>query len=426
MLQYENQFAGRGLSVFDSNLDRPRHRWYTFKEGFSGELVREALASCGGSGLNVLDPFAGSGTTLVEAASQGHAVTGIEVNPFLAFTAITKCKSPQLDPSALEHVLAAVVRHGRYERPSSLEGYSTFCETAEATKWLFNRSVLRGFAGLDGAITERGGDFAGPLRLALFSSLMENCNARRDGKCLRYRRGWETRGTSSQELLASFRGRVAHVLADLEATKIDESRVQLLEGDARKRLQDLPSESFDLVVTSPPYLNSFDYSDVYRPELFVGGFVKSNAELMKIRLRTVRSHVQANWALESVVVSGMIPPIVRSLREAPGKLWSRRLPDMVQAYFADMAVVLKECARAVRPGGQAWLVVSTSAYAGVHIPVDLILADCATQSGWTLRSVNVLRELRAAGQQWARLGTGERSPLRESLVVLCRQHTVRD
>ena len=85
-----------------------------------------------------------------------------------------------------------------------------------------------------------------------------------------------------------------------------------------------------------------------------------------------------------------------------------------------MGTVFKEGARVVRPGGRAWVVVSTSAYGGVEIPVDLILADCATRNGWVLRAVYVIRQLRAAGQHWAHLAPGSKPPLRESLVILER------
>ena len=80
---FDNPYVDRGLSVFTPNRTRPRLRWYEFKEGFSASLVEEAIASVSGSKrIKVLDPFAGSGTTLVTAARAGHSATGIEVNPF--------------------------------------------------------------------------------------------------------------------------------------------------------------------------------------------------------------------------------------------------------------------------------------------------------------------------------------------------------
>jgi hypothetical protein len=170
------------------------------------------------------------------------------------------------------------------------------------------------------------------------------------------------------------------------------------------------------LVTSPPYLNSLDYSDVYRPELFVGGFVRSNVDLRSIRLKTIRSHTQVAWKGAEEVVSPMITPVVQQMEKL--KLWNGRLPSMVKSYFADMAVILREAKRIVRPKGQAWIVVSTSAYGGIEIPVDLILADVASAYGWKLDGIHVLRYLRAAGQHWAYLKPGSSHPLRESLIIL--------
>jgi hypothetical protein len=94
---------------------------------------------------------------------------------------------------------------------------------------------------------------------------------------------------------------------------------------------------------------------------------------------------------------------------------------MIQAYFEDMSFVLKRLKKRAKPHASVWLVVSTSSYAGVEIPVDLIIADIAVKSGWFLREVQVMRHLRrVAGQQWHELndrGHPNGPHLRESLVV---------
>lgn len=414
-----NRYSDRDLSVFGQNLSLPRHRWYEFKEGFSEELVREAIyeTSVGSRSLRILDPFVGSGTTLVTAGQSGHEVTGIEVNPFLAFASRAKCSPGQWSEAGFDDQMEAVMSASKFEIPSPLEGQSTFTEGPHSKRWLFNRSVLRGFAALDSALAGADG-YQAPLRLALFGSLMECCNAKRDGKCLRYRQGWESQGLNSTDLRSAFAKRAKMVADDIIQHPFDAHGLTILEGDARMLLDDLAKEQYDLVVTSPPYLNSFDYSDVYRPELFVGGFTRTNDELREIRLKTIRSHVQINWPRSSVISSPMLPPLLEHLSNS--KLWDHRLPAMVQAYFADMAEVLNKTAPLLRPRGKAWIVVSTSAYAGVEIPVDLILADIGARNGWRLVGVYVLRQLRASGQHWAQIEPNSKLPLRESLIILQR------
>jgi DNA modification methylase len=406
------------LSVFGDNLDLPRHRWYNFKEGFSDRLVHLAIESIciHGQKIRILDPFAGSGTTAVAAGRLGHFATVIEVNPFLRFAATAKCSPPIRSRRVAMNCLDRVVAGSRLELRSPLEDVSTFTQRNNADKWLFNRSVLRGFEAIDAALS-RAGTMKGPLRLALFSSLMDCCNAKRDGKCLRYKSGWQSTGLDSEALHLRFYDRARQVIDDLLAGAFASERIRIVEGDCRERLKTLRARSYDLLVTSPPYLNSFDYSDVYRPELFAGRFVRSNSDLRKIRLMTIRSHVQVAWEPETKVASPSVARIVRELRKRT--LWDHRLPSMVQSYFADIADVLHESHRVMKKDGQAWVVVSTSAYAGLHIPVDTIIAEIAADVGWRVRKITCLRNLRASVQHWRRhLEKGTSPPLRESLVVL--------
>jgi hypothetical protein len=100
-------------------------------------------------------------------------------------------------------------------------------------------------------------------------------------------------------------------------------------------------------------------------------------------------------------------------------LWNQKIPAMVQAYFHDMNRILREAARVLKRAAKAWIVVSTSAYKGVQIPVDLILADLASTHGFKLEGIYVLRALRAAGQQQCRFDHNG-LPLRESLLILQR------
>lgn len=418
----ENAYRDRGLHNFDENLNQPRHRWYPFKEGFSNQLVSEAISSveCTKRRIRILDPFAGSGTTPLTGVLKGCAAVAVEVNPFCVFTARVKCVSRGWRQRSFLRVRDLIVKEARLSPArSNLEECSTFCSDSADGKWLFNRNVLRAFAATVRGIDLHAATYGPAFRLAAIRAVMKCCNAKKDGKCLRYRRDWRARSFGAEDFYAAFRDAADVFCADIELARLDDDpEVKIIRGDARTLLKTQPSRSFDLLVTSPPYLNSFDYSDVYRPELFLGGFVSSNEELRRIRLKTVRSHVQVAWKGTTAVSHPMITACVTALRDRD-KLWNRRLPLMVEAYFCDMQTVLKQAARVLKKGAEAWLVVSTSAYSGVHIPVDLILADLATFQGFTLKGVNVLRSLRAAGQQQQSFDVAG-LPLRESLIVLQR------
>lgn len=411
-----------------------RHRWYFFKEAFSPSIVDHAIKDAAlPADSIVFDPFSGSGTTVLEAGLSGMRGTGVEVNPFLRFVARTKARVTTVSKfdAALKRATAGAERGAK----SPLLGFSTFSEEAPKAKargkWLFNSSVLRAYEGARRRMSKESGREFDLVRLCLIGAAMDAANAAKDGKCLRYKNGWSDLNLDSDTFLAALETRAATVREDLESTGDKKIRADVKLGDSRSIKA---SEKFDLCVTSPPYLNSFDYTDVYRPELFLGGFVSDMEQLRALRLAALRSHVQAVWdnpvrddfGTSYAEAMADLKAVQAALVAGERGLWNSRLPLMVQAYFEDMERVLKGLHQRAKPDASVWLVVSTSAYAGVEFPVDLIISDIASKSGWFLREVVVLRHLkRVSGQQWHELNEreGANGPhLRESLVILDASH----
>lgn len=90
---------------------------------------------------------------------------------------------------------------------------------------------------------------------------------------------------------------------------------------------------------------------------------------------------------------------------------------MINAYFDDVYKVFKGLKPRLKTGGEIWLIVSTSAYGGIHIPVDLLIAEIGAILGYKLKGVHVLRNLRTSPQQFKQLKVST-APLRESLIIL--------
>ena len=396
-----------------------RHRWYWVKEGFSPLLVQAAVHTEGCSrGDLIVDPFCGSGTVPVEAARCQIPSAGAEVNPFLAFVANAKTLSPQVplivawSESAKKHIYKGTF--------SPLRDFSTFANSRDK-RGLFNSEILMGFQSAWQSLESAPPETMAVLRLCLLRSALDCANFTRDGKALRYSETLIKRDFKRVDLEAAFCNRVEEAIEDVEGDKVALTGPHIELTDSRTHLSGR-FQGFKLCVTSPPYLNSFDYTDIYRPELFLGGFIRSASALRRLRHRTVRSHVQASWRLP--VDSDFGPLFVEcfeAIRAERDKLWDKRIPEMVQAYFEDLRAVLRSLRSLARPDAAVWLVVSTSAYAGVSVPVDLITAHIGTQVGWSIREVSVLRHHRSSGQHQRRLssmGNQTVSPLRESLVIL--------
>lgn len=408
------------VSALDS-LEEARHRWYFFKEGFSPILVQRAIEATGcGSKDLIVDPFCGSGTVPLQAALDGHISDGVEVNPFLSFVSRTKLQ--QCDPRILEKATEVAVKAAMRGRVSPLVGFSTFTKKNNVSKWLFNDDVLSAFEGAWHSVESSCAKGAPQnlMKLCLIGAAMDTCNAVKDGKCLRYRTNWIEHPFTGLDFLTALSARIRVIVEDLREAPLYASAACIRKGDARRG--EIGRVPFRLCITSPPYLNSFDYTDVYRPELFLGRWITTMKQLRALRLRTVRSHVQVSWSLPKSDDFGVIySRSIEALRSESKELWDSRIPRMVQAYFEDMRMVLASLRRHAARNATAWIVVSTSAYGGVEIPVDLIIAEIATRTSWNLREVSVLRYLRRlSGQQWSDLAENNtRGPhLRESVIIL--------
>lgn len=416
---WDHGYRNECIPNFSNNMEKPRHRWYVFKEGFSSSLVDRAIKetrkkSCAAD-FTVLDPFSGSGTSPLSALQNNCNAIGFEINPFLSFVGKTKCTKLNGTISDYRKELEYILSQQPIEIDSPLEIFSTFTYSDKNTdKWLFNNSVIRAYEALYSHISHvENRDF---FKLALISAVMQCCNAKKDGKCLRYLKNWKSLNYNADSLRTCFKEKALSMIVDLETNPLTEKERLLKQGDTRVLLKQIENMSVDLVIFSPPYLNSFDYSDIYRPELFLGKFVSDNDELMKIRKNTLRSHVQCKWETVETSNSAWVKNLVNRLKKR--ELWNKNIPQMVSSYFYDMEIVLKESYRIANKNAQLWFVVSTSAYGGIEIPVDLILADIASKQGWELVSVYALRKLRTSSQCID--DNMQRVKLRESLII-CRK-----
>lgn len=405
----------QGVSNATDTLNLPRHRWYYYKEGFSPYLVEKAIESCELQNNDIiLDPFNGSGTTTLTASVLGYKSIGIEVNPFTAFLSSSKVKN--INKNSYEDDLNFILKGIDKGAESNLKGFSTFSKTTKTKKWLFNDEVLDSFAGgWDMSDNIQFDDNRQIIQLALIIAAMKNCNATRDGKCLRYRDGWQKHKYNKDSYLSSFKAISSMIIDDIIQCPILSSYSHIYNGDARKILLEQEIEKFKLCITSPPYLNTFDYTDIYRPELFLGQFVKTMKDLYDLRLQTVRSHIQAKWDNPTCTNFGYIyNNYIKYINNHKNELMNKRIPLMIQAYFEDMLGILELLYSKAAKNAQLWFVVSNSAYANKEIPVDLIIADIAKLAGWKLKEIGVLRNIKRRKT----VHSPNIQSLRESLIIL--------
>lgn len=403
----------KNVSTAGDTISISRHRWYYYKEGFSPTLVENAIETLGLTSSDlIVDPFNGSGTVTLTAAMKGIKSYGFEVNPFTAFIAKTKVKSTDIEN--FDNICHDVLMGVNKQKKSPLLTFSTFSEYSNKSKWLFNADILNSFEGGMSVLSKiKDNNVKDIMKLSLIGSTMDNSNARRDGKCLRYKNHWTELNLDKTSFLKALEKRLLVVREDL--SRDDElTNPKIICGDSRSIIERELTEKFSLCITSPPYLNTFDYTDIYRPELFLGQFVNSMSELYNLRLTTVRSHVQAKWQKPSLNNFGTLYDVaIREIIQRRENLMHRDIPLMIQAYFEDMQNILLTLRSKAKSDAELWLVVSTSAYAGIEIPVDMIIGEIGNKVGWYLKDIGVLRYLKKRKSKYS----DDINQLRESVVI---------
>ena len=395
----------------------PFQRWRRFKEAFAPEIVERALSETPGAVRHIADPFGGSGTTALAAQFLGIKPTTIEVNPFLADLIEAKIATLDFDAATASfgRVVERVARGCAPGRPLFSGAPPTFIEPGLDGRYIFSRAVARRILAYRTAI-ERVPDEACKrlFRVVLASTAIPASNVVVSGKGRRYRQSWRERERDPRVVDELFHTGVLEAFHDLR--RFVSRRCLdyvLLRGDARTLSAEIGPH--DLAVFSPPYPNSFDYTDVYNVELWAMGYLRNSDGNTRLRHATLRSHVQILRDFDSHGVgSPTLTTTIDALRQVRGQLWNRHIPEMIGAYAADLVVVMDHLGRGLRSRGRTYIVVGDSRYAGIDVPVAKILTEITLRLGYRLIALEPFRSMRSSPQQ------GGRHELGETLVVLER------
>lgn len=411
--------GGRASTALSTNAGAdtlPFQRWHHFKEAYSPELIAEAVRSSPVPVRRLADPFGGSGTSALAAQFLGVEPVTIEVNPFLADLIAAK-----LETYRVPALLTALTRVTRKAKASSDQGAEliralppTFVEPGSKGRWLFDRSVAIQISRLRVAIAEETDvAIARLFRVLLGGLIVGFSNAVVSGKGRRYRKNWLERRVDPDSVIPAFADAVAAAIVEVTACASRPIRsATVLRGDSRKLFGSI--EPVDLIVCSPPYPNSFDYTDVYNMELWMLSYLASAQDNMSLRRSTLSSHVQVSRDYAAAPSTPTLDQTLHALNAATDVLWDSHIPAMVGGYFADLLDLLKTCSRLLPPQGQAWFVVGDSQYANILVKVATILAELAPCAGLHVKQISPFRSMRASPQQ------SGRHMLSEDLIVFTR------
>ena len=412
-VSFSSWTGDRKLKSLGTNAGAPPlafQNWRRVKEAFAPELIARAVAetkaSLGRPVRTCIDPFAGSGTTPLACQFLGVAPTAIEVNPFLSD--LIEAKLTPIDGQSVGAHLGEILASSNVQDPRSYYRGAppTFIEPGVKGRYLFSHDVASRIAGLLETILDiEDVGLRRFFRVLLGSAAVAVCNATVSGKGRRYRKNWATRQSTPSDLYNIFANSVrAAVYDSLRFARRQTLSFTLIRDDALQVLETI--DGMDLAVFSPPYPNSFDYTDVYNIELWILRYLESSQDNTHLRMRTLRSHVQ----IKREISAGDPPAIVREsierLRVAEG-LWNPWIPEMISAYFSDLTATMIELKRMLTDRGRAYVVLGDSKYSGVNIPVIKGFVNLASELGFDVVCTEALESKRTSPQHGARKELGE-------------------
>lgn len=390
--------------------------WRHFKEAFAPELIERAIRESVIPVHHIADPFGGSGTTALAAQFLGIRPTTIEVNPFLAD--LIEAKLAQYNYSYVVRALSDVMNRasGRnLKLKSPFPGAShTFVEPGVKGRYIFSRKVAERLCAFRAAINDiKNANTRRLFRVLLASSTIFASNILVSGKGRRYRSNWAERPQHPDLIDELFERNVVAALYDLRRYDGRPCRqYRILRGDARCLVDKI--QGVELAVFSPPYPNSFDYTDVYNVEMWALGYLSEAGMNRRLRQSTIRSHVQIKRDFTPLTQSAS-PVLKRTLAKlitVREQLWDADIPKMVSAYFDDMRAVLTGLRRKIQDRGRVFIVVGDSRYANTNISVAKILAEEAPALRYEVCCIEPFRSMRTSPQQ------GGEHRLRENLMIL--------
>ena len=251
------------------------------------------------------------------------------------------------------------------------------------------------------------------LRFAVLCILESISYTRKDGQYLRWgKRPGRRQGQkpfdkgSILEFTPAIRAKLNEILSDLESGDVplqlfpqtsSKRGVQLFGGSCLEVLQNFLANSYDAIVTSPPYCNRYDYTRTYALELALLGVDKQG--LINLRQAMVSCTVENRakdllalnpaWAKAIAAVDSQetLQAILKYLddQKDAGNLNNSGIPRMVRGYFYEMGCVIFECLRVMKQGSTMFMVNDNVRYAGASISVDLILSDIAEKIGFNIQ-----------------------------------------
>jgi hypothetical protein len=421
--------------AFGDNKNLPVHRWTPWIAGYSAAFVEDVIAAYlppSGRRALVLDPFAGVGTTLLQAVLSGHHAVGFEINPYAALAARTKLSAPTLNIEELDAVLNAM-RSDATRWRTSLAPAGVTPPPFKSRLPFFSPNVERQVLHALAFIRKIQSAPVADLFRTAFGAVMVSFSN------YSYEPSLGCRPAAGKPLIQD--ADVAQVLlAKLYAMREDIAWVQNeMEGRTPSQgkvinadffsaqAQALQTDSVDLMITSPPYMNNYHYVRNTRPQLYWLDFIASPGEQKHLETQNFGQYWQTVRDAQAMALTFKHRDLettlqqLRQTRVDKGAYGGPGWANYVAAYFNDGLRFMAALQRVLVRGGTGVIVIGNSIIQGMDIRTETILGEIGELQGLRLEGVHCIRGKRVGAsitQSSVRQGERSQTMLSEYAVVV--------
>ncbi len=393
---------------FSENHDRALHRWVPWIAGFSGSFVAGVLDAVRSHGrkMRVLDPFAGVGTTLIEALKQGDDAVGYEINPYAALACKVKSRAAEYDLATLETTLDRFKEYGddeswlndtpTSEKPGGFRSRVPF----------FSESVERQALACLDFISEETTDWVRELFRVAFGSVMVSFSNYSYEPSLGTRAGAGKPDIAHAEVFGTVRRKLLEMYEDIVAfqgwmarhRQIPRATVHPMSYfDHAARTE---PHSIDVLITSPPYLNNYHYVRNTRPHLFWLGMVDNSADLKTIEHQSFGQFWQTTRSGPEIALKPCLPHLaeqlqaLRACHPEKGAYGGPGWANYATAYFNDCQRFSVLTRSLMRSGGTVVVVIGNNILQGIEFQTDKLFAEIVEMEGFEVVDLHEVRKKR--------------------------------
>jgi DNA modification methylase len=392
--------------AFAGNKVLPVHRWVPWIAGFSSDFVRDVLERYANDNSTVLDPFSGVGTTLVEATLFGYNAYGFEINPYAALASRVKATSHKINAAIFDEYIkefkgfyAEKVNSDYLPHSHPPQGFKT--RSPFYSPQVLNKVLIF----LDYLALIQVTDMRDLFRLAFASTMVSYSNYSYEPSLGRRVSAGKSEildypvGEVISKKLIEF----AEDIKWFQANRPNkETEFKVIEASFFEVEKHLASESVDLIITSPPYLNNYHYNRNTRPHLYWLDFAKQPSDFKELEVsnfgkywQTVREQerVELDFCLAGTDLTQKLD-LLRTQKPEKGIYGGKGWANYAASYFNDCYKFVSGIKYALKPGGSALVVIGNSILQGVLMPTDQYLGNIAEKVGLELAGIDIPRATR--------------------------------